>query len=51
MGSLVDVLTLLSRALFVFVLIAFSSSPLTISPSERGDGDRGLRELILPALS
>jgi hypothetical protein len=40
-----DVLTLLSCALFVLVLIAFSSSPLTISPSEGGDGERGL---ILP---
>ena len=42
--SLVDVLTLLSPFLFVFVLIAFSSSPLTISPSE-SEGERGL---ILP---
>ena len=44
-GSLADMLTLLSPALFVFVLIAFSSSPLTISPSERGEAD------ILPALT
>lgn len=36
-GSLVDMLTLLSRVCFAFVLIAFSSSPLTISPSDRGD--------------
>jgi len=41
-------LTLLSLAELVLVLIAFSSSPLTISPSERGDGERGL---ILPSRS
>ena len=43
--SLADMLTLLSRFLFVLVLIAFSSSPLTISPSDGGDGER---RLILP---
>ena len=44
--SLADVLTLLFRILLVVVRIAFSSSPLTISPSDSDDGERGL---ILPA--
>lgn len=46
--SLVDGLTLVSRACLVVELIAFSSSPLLTSPSER---DQDGRRLILPIVA